>query len=278
MSVLDFMVADCGGTSTNWAFCYNDGRVVQAETQSMHPKYLLDWNTERREKLRAQLPEDISAPLFFYGSGCTNADIAGRVQEVLVRMRFPEVVVYPDTLGACRACCGNSGGSVAILGTGSVLLDYNGSEITKRTGGWGSLIGDEGSGSHFGRLVLRSFLREADVETSPEAQQLQLLIGTQEQVLSHLAAPKAQKWIATIGTKVAALPLVEIHRENIRAFLSTHISDARLLVDQTLHVVGSYGWAQQQLLEEELKRVGLQLGPVIKSPLEKLVNYHADPQ
>jgi len=274
MSDLRYIVADCGGTSTSWAFCYSDGSVVNADTSSMHPKYLLEWSQDKRDKVLAQLPEVISAPLFFYSSGCTSGDIAGRVQEVLVRMGFSEVCVYPDTIGACRACCGDSEGSVAILGTGSVLLQYDGAEITQRTGGWGSLIGDEGSGFHFGRLLLRAYLQERVFAGETEMQRLAALIGTREQVLSHLAAPKAQQWIAAIGTKAAALELVEIHRDNIREFITTHVADGRLTND-TLNVVGSYGWFQQRLLGEELAKVGLKPGVMIKNPLEKLVIYHA---
>jgi len=274
MSDLRYIVADSGGTSTGWAFCFDDGTVKYRDIQSMHPKYLLEWSQEKLARLRKFLPDVIGVPLYFYGSGCTDETTAGRVQEVLVRTGFAEVSVFPDTLGACRACCGNDPGSVAILGTGSVLLEYDGETIVKRTGGWGSLIGDEGSGFHFGKLLVQEYLSGGSLLSPETHDQLASVIGTKEEVLGRLSRSDVQQWIADLGNKTANLHLEDIHRKNLTQFMSVHFRDNKLVNGQ-LHTIGSYGFHQRELLNELLRKEGLVYGNNYQSPLSELVKYHS---
>lgn len=53
-------------------------------------------------------------------------------------------------------------GIAAIAGTGSIMLGRDTQGRTARVGGWGHVIGDEGSGYELGRLALRAASRAAD--------------------------------------------------------------------------------------------------------------------
>jgi N-acetylglucosamine kinase-like BadF-type ATPase len=53
-------------------------------------------------------------------------------------------------------------GVVVIAGTGSIALGRDESGATVRAGGWGHLIGDEGSGYDLGRQALQAAARAAD--------------------------------------------------------------------------------------------------------------------
>ncbi len=53
-------------------------------------------------------------------------------------------------------------GIAAIAGTGSIMLGRDGHGRTARAGGWGHIIGDEGSGYELGRLALQAASRAAD--------------------------------------------------------------------------------------------------------------------
>ena len=56
----------------------------------------------------------------------------------------------------------DSVGVALVAGTGSIALGRNASGATARTGGWGHLLGDEGSGYDIGRHALQAALRAAD--------------------------------------------------------------------------------------------------------------------
>jgi N-acetylglucosamine kinase-like BadF-type ATPase len=53
-------------------------------------------------------------------------------------------------------------GVVLIAGTGSIALGHDASGATARAGGWGHLMGDEGSGYDIGRRALQGAARAAD--------------------------------------------------------------------------------------------------------------------
>ncbi|HEY7056356.1 MAG TPA: BadF/BadG/BcrA/BcrD ATPase family protein, partial [Vicinamibacterales bacterium] len=72
------------------------------------------------------------------------------------------VLVVNDALVALEAGAPNQAGVVVIAGTGSIAYGRNGRNEAARAGGWGYVLGDEGSGYWIGRAALRAVLREAD--------------------------------------------------------------------------------------------------------------------
>jgi glucosamine kinase len=61
----------------------------------------------------------------------------------------------------------NAIGIVIIAGTGSIVLGRDARGQVKRAGGWGYLLGDEGSGYDLGRQALQAALRSADGRDQP---------------------------------------------------------------------------------------------------------------
>ncbi len=65
---------------------------------------------------------------------------------------------------AVLAAAAVASGIVVIAGTGSLIWGRNAAGATARAGGWGYLLGDEGSGFDLGRRALMSVLSEHDRE------------------------------------------------------------------------------------------------------------------
>jgi N-acetylglucosamine kinase-like BadF-type ATPase len=72
------------------------------------------------------------------------------------------LVVVNDALIALEAGIGDGPGIVVISGTGSIAYGRNGRGEAARAGGWGYVLGDEGSGYWIGRAAIRAVLRESD--------------------------------------------------------------------------------------------------------------------
>lgn len=264
------VIADSGGSTTTWAFCHVDGTVTYRHTAGLHPKTFLNWQQPELEKLRSELDNLPAGKLWFYGAGCSQEMVQESMKLLLLALGFESVEVFPDTLAACRATCGQDPGLVAILGTGSVLIEYDGKKIVNRIGGWGSIIGDEGSGFHFARLVLRDYL--GGVPGLPE--EVGNVLGTPTFVLQQLASPAAQQWIAGLAGRLAEIPLPKLHKANLNAFLAISIPQVKSEF-RTMNVIGSYGFHQQVLLEELLSEEGYRQGVVTRDPIKQLVGFHS---
>ena len=71
-------------------------------------------------------------------------------------------LVVNDALVALEAGAPGAPGVVIISGTGSIAYGRNTRNEGARSGGWGHVLGDEGSGFWIGRAAIRAVLREAD--------------------------------------------------------------------------------------------------------------------
>lgn len=72
------------------------------------------------------------------------------------------LVVTDDIHTAFYGGVGGNEGIIAISGTGSVCFGKNSRGESHRAGGWGHIIGDEGSGYYIGREVLTAVIRSYD--------------------------------------------------------------------------------------------------------------------
>ncbi len=260
-----YIIADSGGSSTNWGIVLGNNEVVFIQTDSLHPKYALSSDFSLAA-LKSQF-EDMPVPLYFYGAGCSSEMVQKQMQNLLFQLGFSEVNVYPDTLAACRALVGNQPGWVAILGTGSVLVQYDGTNITKRIGGYGSLIGDEGSGFYFGKLVVQHLLRTEKWE--PEWIKV---FQSREFILSKLASSEAQKWISGLGEETAKMDFRFLHQKNAVLFVELYCLPGSEI--RQISFIGTYGFEQESVFAEVFKAHSIQLGKAIATPIKDLVSYH----
>jgi N-acetylglucosamine kinase-like BadF-type ATPase len=96
-------------------------------------------------------------------AGVDREDEARTVRAILRRLGHrSRVVVVNDALIALVAGIGDAPGIVVIAGTGSIVYGRNAAGEAARAGGWGHMIGDEGSGYWIGREALASVMRAAD--------------------------------------------------------------------------------------------------------------------
>jgi N-acetylglucosamine kinase-like BadF-type ATPase len=85
------------------------------------------------------------------------------VQGILRRLcRGTRTLVVNDALVALEAGAPGQPGVVLIAGTGSIAYGRDDSGRAARAGGWGHVLGDEGSGFWLGRQAIRAVLRAFD--------------------------------------------------------------------------------------------------------------------
>ena len=184
---------DAGGTKTICLLADGDGSVratarrgganLQAAGELEVEKVLHEVMEEALEGT------DIAPAVICLGiAGVDRPDDARVVRGIMRRIGYKaRVLVVNDALVALEAGAPGEPGVVIISGTGSIAYGRNDAGDAARSGGWGYVLGDEGSGYWIGRAALRAVLREAD-ERGPRTALTPLL-------LDHFGVPRAQALI-----------------------------------------------------------------------------------
>jgi N-acetylglucosamine kinase-like BadF-type ATPase len=159
---------DAGGTKTVCLLADRDGRVL-AESRGGGANLRAHGDVEVERVLRHVLDavlggrSDPPAAIAVGMAGVDRADEAETVRAALRRIvSAPRVLVTNDALLALVAGIGHDPGVVLIAGTGSIAYGRNARDEAARAGGWGYILGDEGSGYWIGRHALRAVMRESD--------------------------------------------------------------------------------------------------------------------
>ncbi len=163
-----FLGIDGGGSKCRARLCDREGRVLgEGQSGAANVALGLDNTFGEIRKATALALEDAGladVPLSTLHAG---AGIAGmpqrREREELRRHPHPFATFDADT-DAYTACLGahdGADGAILIIGTGTCGITIAKGEVTY-VGGWGLVIGDEGSGAYLGRAAVRRALRERD--------------------------------------------------------------------------------------------------------------------
>jgi len=98
------------------------------------------------------------------GRASDRAELSNTILAVALKKKFPlkNVAIETDARIALEAAFAGGPGIVVIAGTGSIALYRTEDNKILRAGGWGYLLGDEGSGYSIGRDALNYVMRQYD--------------------------------------------------------------------------------------------------------------------
>ena len=93
--------------------------------------------------------------------GLAGANVPEAVARLEGRLPFARVRIEPDMIVALKGALGEADGITAALGTGTVYAVQRGGAV-RMIGGWGFLLGDQGSGARIGRSLYEMALLAHD--------------------------------------------------------------------------------------------------------------------
>ena len=100
--------------------------------------------------------------VYFYGAGSSSPELCEVIAEGLRRVFVnASVHVGHDLDGAAYSTFTGEPAVTCILGTGSNSCMFDGTIVTEEVPALAYILGDEGSGSWFGKRLLSSFLYQA---------------------------------------------------------------------------------------------------------------------
>jgi N-acetylglucosamine kinase-like BadF-type ATPase len=192
---------DAGGTKTVALLADADGRIVgegRAGGANLQAHGELEVEKVLHGVIDLALGERTVVPAAVcLGVAGVDRKADGQViREIMRRLGFrSRTVIVNDALIALVAGNGGPGpGIVLVSGTGSIAYGVNRRGVAARAGGWGSSLGDEGSGYWIGRRVLAAVVRDADGRGPRTA--------LTAMVLAHFDLEKPEQLVAEIYDNV----------------------------------------------------------------------------
>lgn len=242
-----------------------------------HPSELI--RRELSGAVDGQIETQAVSAVYYYGSGCWDQRRKEVISTALTQV-FPQaqVAVYHDLLGAARAACGHDPGIACIMGTGSNSCLYDGIDVIDNVTNLGYLVGDEGSGTHLGKKVIRAyFYREmpADLALKFEA----FAGGGKDLILDHIYGKETPNVYMASFTRFLAdnmsHPFVQrILYRSFAEFIDRHVRKYQGHMHLPIHFIGSIADVFQDILKVILAERAMQVGRFVRKPIDELVDFH----
>lgn len=174
-----------------------------------------------------------------------------------------EIIVKRDYEVAHMACFFFSPGVVFIAGTGSVAYGVNKNGKSVKIGGWGHLVGDEGSGYWVGKEGVRAALRAYDgrgENTKLKEYLIQYLgVSTPDKIISKIYSSKNPKtllgnfapYVAKAATENDAVATKIIRKTVDEIVLAYKVAVRRLgfiNIENKLAITGGFYFGSKSLL------------------------------
>ena len=268
-------IADGGATKCDWALVENGEIVERIKMAGINPFSVPE------EQIRTVVKEEFMpvasrydiTHIWFYGAGC---GMAGETVKRVLADHFPsaEIVVGSDIDGAAMACCGDGDGIVCILGTGVSSMQVEGGTCTKRLPGPGYILGDEGSGTVMGKMLLSDFIYN---QLPPHLLKLfneEFNTSLTEIVDRTYHKPAANRFFSSF-TPFISRHIEEEYCQNIVRYNFERLAQRSLSQYDTdrlkVNFVGSVAAIFESFLTEVLEKYGMTKGVIVRSPIDNLV-------
>ena len=274
------LIADSGSSKAEW--CLVNGKSKKTFlTQGLSPYFLsaeqIEYIIEQElmPKLKNVQPDEV----YFYGTGCSNPDNVKLVRKAIQRIfNDATVMVDHDLMGAARALCGNEKGIACILGTGSNSCYYNGKKIMKNSPGLGYVLGDEGSGAYLGRKVIQYFLYNTFDPDLADRFRAKFNTNSDEILSAVYKKPLPNRYLASYAIFLAEnrghYMIENILEDGFNDFFFNHVLKYREAWTTAINFTGSVAYGFKDVLKDMCSGYELQLGSVLKKPIDGLVKFH----
>ncbi len=278
------LIADGGSTKTNWCLLNQDGEKTLFNTEGYNPyfsdtKYIIN---SMKKSLPTDLPTEKIKEVNYYGAGVHNEEKAQIIVDAM-KVIFPnaEVNVGHDLLAAARALLKNDAGFAAILGTGTNTCIYDGNDIVEHIDSLAYMLGDEGSGCHIGKKLLSDYLRGYMPEDVREVFWNTFKL-TESEILDNIyTKPLPNRFCASFSKFVGEIEVnkeytTNLVRTSFNEFFKNLVSHYPNYQSYTFNCIGSVAHGFKDILEEVANKYGMQMGKIVKSPIDDLVDFHIE--
>jgi len=277
------LIADSGSTKCDWRLVAEDKSYTEIKSIGLNPYFHNEdfIENELRNNIKLMEHADRVTAVFFYGAGCSSTALKRIVDRGLSRVfQKAQIYVDHDLVAAAFAVYQGEPCISCILGTGSNSCHFNGDIVREEVPALAFILGDEGSGSYFGKKVLADFLYKKLPESLHNA--LIEKHGLNKDVIMDRVymKPNANVYLASFMKTITEFkdePYVrDMIVNGLVHFLENHVMCYRDYKKVKTHFIGSVAYFNKELLNEAAERCGVNVGKVLKKPIDGLYDYHIE--
>ena len=277
---MKILVADSGSTKCDWMLGNDLEKPLLIESMGFNPFYHSSELIASKisEAFGGQSIDDIDY-VYYYGAGCSTDELKQIVLKGLQSVfQNATVRVSHDLDGAAIATCGNKAGIACILGTGSNACLWDGHSVVEHPCkfGLGLILGDEGSGSHIGKQLLKGYFYN---EMPPSIRQaFEAKYPDPKLIIHNTYAPGGNTYVAGFarfaGDHKNEPYIQKLIRDVFEYYVKSHILKYETHKEIPVNFVGSIAFLHQDILNELSQHYQFHIGKIIKQPIDALYAFH----
>ncbi|PST84539.1 N-acetylglucosamine kinase [Pedobacter yulinensis] len=259
---------------------YTPERTLQFSTQGINPYFLSEHDILRIVSKNKDFEPyaDQIKEIYFFGAGCSSPDKHEVVSNGLSAYFTKAFVsVEHDMMGSVYATCGDSEGLTCILGTGSNITHFDGTKLSEGRHGLGYILGDEGSGTYFGKKMLQSYFYKRMPAPLARIFEESFDVKKEEVITSVYQKPFPNTYLAGFSRFMIQNydhPFIrKTLRDGFQEFIDTNIKDYAGYDRMPVHFVGSISYYYREILTEACTANKITVGKILQKPIQELYNY-----
>jgi len=271
------LIVESGSTKTSWAIL---GKTVQQwQTAGINPYQQNEAEIIHQIQRDFSFDPNIIQHLFFYGAGATEDGKLKLSNSLKVVFKNTQLIdIQSDMYAAAYALCQDKAGIVCILGTGSNSCVYDGKKIIDNIGGFGFVLGDEGSGGVLGRTLINDFLHRNIPNDLSQKLQFEYQLSTESILKAVYRSSFPNRFLANF------VPFLHRHRtetyvqnllaEQFHLFFKKKVLCYDSAKALSLHFTGSIAYFFEKELRKAATEIGLKVETVAQNPMGGLIVFH----
>jgi len=276
----NYIIADSGATKCQWTLVLGNQKKT-ITTIGISPYFLTtDQIVETIAKgFNKKVDTDIINAVYFYGTGLSNPLNVASIKKALKKVfQKADLDIQTDLVAVARATCQHSKGVACILGTGSNTGYYNGKKIVKNSPGLGYVLGDEGSGAYLGKKVLQYYLYKTFDEELMHAFESKYPINKDQILDAIYKQPLPNRYMASFSEFLSEhrghYMIENIIEDGINDFFFAHLNKLNESWLYPIHFAGSVAYIFRDVIKQLATTYELEIGTIVKSPMEGLIVFH----
>jgi glucosamine kinase len=275
------LIAESGGTKTNWCAVSDSKETEIVATIGLNPNFVSEDTI--KEVLSAEVLPALGNPqieeVWFYGAGCAGKAMEKKIKDAISSViPSSQIHVFSDLAGAGRGLLGTKKGYICMIGTGSNSGYYDGKNITANVPPLGFILGDEGSGAALGKKLIADFLR--GIMPQKLADEFRSIYGAEkDEIVNHVyrgffPSRFIGGFVKFLKEHIADPYCKNLVMTSFNEFVQRNLKLYKTTGKTKIAVTGSVAWHFSEILEEVFMKNNFIITSVTRGPIEGLIKYH----